>query len=402
MVNTSAGLRHPEIRPAQLRGSSRATSVASGDASGPRVMHVLFTLQPGGMEYGVIKLVNALQDCRIQSSICSTRPGTLKGLVHEAVPVIELDRRAGNDPRLVWQLYRLFRRMRPDIVHTHGWGTLLEGLAAARLAGVPRVVHGEHGTLQLRTHQRWLQRAGWSLADRVLSVSSRLAERMAREVRFPLERIDTIRNGVDLDRFGRIGRVEARLALGLRPDSVVAGTVGRLVAVKDHATLLESLATLRRTGLQPTLVIAGEGPLRAAIEEQIAALDLSGQVRLLGHRPDVETVLAALDVFVLSSSSEGLSNTILEAMATGLPVVSTRVGGADELVEHQVTGELVPSRSPEALSTALAALVNDPHQRATMGAAGRRRVETMFELTATMRRYETLYRDLVETTGPAS
>src|SRR5690606_38208675 len=119
------------------------------------------------------------------------------------VPVFELQRRPGNDLRFVRDLYRLFRRERPHVVHTHAWGTLLEGLVAARLARVPFIVHGEHGTLQLRGYQRRLQRAAWSRVDRVLSVSSRLAERMAAETGFPADRIMTLRNGVDLSRFGR-------------------------------------------------------------------------------------------------------------------------------------------------------------------------------------------------------
>ena len=142
-------------------------------------------------------------------------------------------------------------------------------------------------------------------------------------------------------------------------------------------------------------MIAGEGPLRSTIESRLAALGLDAQIRLLGHRPDVETVFAALDVFVLSSASEGLSNTILEAMASGRPVVATRVGGADEMVVDGVTGLLVAPHDPAALAAALARLVRDSRERCAMGAAGRARVESTFDLADAVRRYEALYQDVV-------
>src|SRR4051794_1288442 len=149
-------------------------------------MHVVYGLRPGGMELGVVKLANGLDPTRVESAICSTTPaGVLKNLVKASVPVFELNRRPGTDPALVWGLYRLFRRERPHVVHTHGWGTLVEGVMAARLARVAAVVHGEHGTLQLRGYQRPVQRHVWSAADRVLCVSSRLAERMTAETGFP-------------------------------------------------------------------------------------------------------------------------------------------------------------------------------------------------------------------------
>ena len=361
-----------------------------------RVMHVVYALQPGGMEHGVVKLANGLGRTRVHSSVCSTKPaGELKHLLAPTVPLFELQRRDGNDPKLVWTLYRLFLRQRPDVVHTHAWGTLFEGLVAARLARVPVVIHGEHGTLQLRPHQRWLQRRGWAAADTVLSVSSRLADRIAHETDFPRDRIRVIRNGVDLSRFGRVDRADARARLNLPLQGTVIATVGRLVPVKDHGTLLEAMAMLRRKGVDAILLIAGDGPLRASLQTRADALGLTDYVRFLGHRTDVECVLGGADVFVLPSASEGLSNTILEAMASGLPVVATRVGGADEMVVEGETGHLVPPQLPAALAEGLMSVLADETKRRAMGAAGRARSEAEFSLEGMVRRYEAIYMEAV-------
>jgi sugar transferase (PEP-CTERM/EpsH1 system associated) len=357
-------------------------------------MHVVYRLDAGGMEMGVVKLVNGLDPGLIRSAICSTKPhSTLKNLVHPSVPLFELNRRDGNDPWLVRDLYRLFRRERPDIVHTHAWGTLIEGAVAARVAGVPVLIHGEHGTLQLRPYQRWLQRRAWSRVDYVLSVSERLADRIWRETGFPRQRLRVLRNGVDLSRFGALDRGDSRRALGLPAHGPVAVTVGRLVAVKDHFSLIDAVGILRRNNMRLVVAIAGDGPLRSALLERAAALDVSDAVRLLGHREDVERVFAAGDVFVLSSKSEGMSNTILEAMASRLPVVATRVGGADEMVVDGETGLLVPPRSPERLAAALGELTGDLARATQMGHAGRRRSEAEFSLEGMLRRYQELYLD---------
>ena len=367
------------------------TTVNGWTIDGPvRVMHVVYTLRTGGMEMGVVKLVNGLDPSRVRSAICSTTPaGEIKALVNPDVPVFELQRRKGNDLQVVKALYRLFRRERPHVVHTHAWGTLLEGLVAARAARVPIVIHGEHGTLQLRAHQRWLQRLGWSAADRVLSVSSVLAHRMSQTTGFPLGRITTIRNGVNLGRFQPASRADARQTLNLPEGRPVVGTVGRLVPVKNQASLVDAVAELQRAGVGATLVIAGEGPEREALE--VRARQRGVDLRLLGYRPDVEQVLAALDVFVLSSVSEGLSNTILEAMASGAPVVATRVGGAEEMIDDGVSGILVPPSDPSALAAAIRRVLAAADGGADMGATARRRAEDDFTLAGMMSRYDALY-----------
>ncbi len=239
--------------------------VAAAPSSPVRVMHVMYALQPGGMEFGVVKVVNGLDPGRVQSSICSTAPavGDMKSFVAQRVPVFELVRRGGNDPALVWRLFKLFRRERPHIVHTHAWGTLVEGLLAARLARVPVVVHGEHGTLQLRGYQAIVQRLVWGRTTRLLSVSRKLAERMAEQTGFPSGRITTIQNGVDFSRFSPALRESARTELGLAPRQLAIGTAGRLVPVKDQANLVDSLALLRDKGVAFTGLIAGEGPCAA-------------------------------------------------------------------------------------------------------------------------------------------
>jgi glycosyltransferase involved in cell wall biosynthesis len=233
-------------------------------------------------------------------------------------------------------------------------------------------------------------------------VSSRLAETMARTTGFPADGIRVIRNGVDLSRFTSADRTEARRLLNLAPGEIAIGTAGRLVPVKDQALLLQALAILARRGAQFTGVIAGDGPLRAQLESQAAALGIAARVKFLGHRPDVERVYAALDLFVLSSKSEGLSNTILEAMASGRPVVATRVGGADELIEEDTTGVTVPPSRPEDLAAAIERFLRDPALLASMGAAARERALTRFALERMVREYTSVYCELGGIASPAA
>lgn len=363
-----------------------------------RVMHLVFRLYRGGMEHNVVKLVNALERSRVTSSICSCMPAdSLKLRLAPDVPLFELTRHQGTDVRLILRLARLFRRERPDVLHTHSWGTLCEGFLAARLARIPVVVHGEHGTMELRPRNRAVQRFLWSRVDQVLSVSSRLAERMAATMEFPEARIAVIRNGVDLTRFTWDARDAVRRELDVAPDECLIGTVGRLEPVKDHATLLSALALLAGKEHAFRAVIVGEGSLMNRLDACVSDLRLGRRVRLLGPRADVERILAALDVFTLTSRSEGLPNTVLEGMAAGLPVVATDVGGTAELVTHGVTGLLVPPEDPAALADAFAELLTNHERRAAMATAARQRAEREFTLDRMVRRYQDLY---VSLAGP--
>ena len=357
-----------------------------------RVMHLLYSLRMGGMELGVLKIVNGADPSLIESSVVSCSPSEVPpSMRSRRVKFFEFNRRQGNDPKLVVWLYNLIRRERPDVLHTHAWGTLCEGVIAGKLAGVPSIVHGEHGTMELRPRNLWVQRRVWGFVDRVLSVSSQLAERMTRETGFPREMITVIRNGVDLSRFGAIDRQAARRRLAIAPDQFVVGTVGRLVAVKDQHNLLEAVAALRSRGVPCVAVLAGDGPLHEELTQQATALGILNQVRFLGARNDVPEIMAALDVFALTSRSEGLSNTILEAMASALPVVATNVGGNSELVIAGETGMLIPAESPENTAAALGRLWSDPARRQAMARAARHRAETEFSLAGMIRNYEALY-----------
>ena len=382
-----------------LRSASHAGDVTPVSEQAPtrrpiHVMHLVYTLRSGGMEHGVVKIVNGLNDTRVVSSICSTTPADPKmcAMVAPSVPVVELKRRRGNDPAIVWAIYKTLRRYRPDVLHTHSWGTLIEGLAAGRLARVPVIVHGEHGTLQLQPRQVAAQRWAWRQADHLLSVSSRLAERMAREVGIAQSAITVIRNGVNLTRFMSADQSITRDRLGLDLDgALVLGAIGRLVDVKDHASLIDAVQILRNRGRRVHAVIAGDGPLRPELESRIAERGLSACVHLLGHRPDVEAVFRAIDIFVQPSRSEGMSNTILEAMASARPVVATHVGGADEMVDDGKTGILVPPAHVTRLAEALERLSADAALRTEMGQAGLARVQSEFSLETMIDGYDAFY-----------
>jgi sugar transferase (PEP-CTERM/EpsH1 system associated) len=392
------------------RHTHDVTSDSAIDRRGPssppartriRVMHLILRLSVGGLEGGVLKLVNGFDRTRFSASIChSWQADSVLEHLSADVPLFEIDkRRYGNDPLFLFRLASLLRRERPHILHTHNWGTLAEGFAAARLAGVPVVVHGEHGTM----HTKWygVQRAIWSRLDGVLSVSRRLSETMSAQVGFPLDRIQTIHNGVDSVRFSPALRASARELFGVAPSDFVVGHVGRLEAVKDQAGLVAALGLLRQRGRPFRALIAGGGSLRGALESQSRSLGLEDQLTFLGARLDVQNVMAAFDTFVLSSTSEGLSNTILEAMASGVPVVATDVGGARELVVPGETGLIVPPADPARLADAIDELGSDLERRARMSRNARDRATTTFGLDTMIRNYEAFYEKLVaRSSGP--
>lgn len=365
----------------------------------PAVVHVMHSLQTGGLENGVVNLVNTADDGFRHIIVCVTEAGPLRSRVKAAVDVFTLNKRPGHDLGAFLRLRALLRRLRPAIVHTRNWAAF-DAIPAARLAGVRVLVHGEHGREvgdpEGRDARRnRIRRLFAPFVSQFVTVSRDLARWLVEDVGLPARKVMTIHNGVDLARFGHGDRREARERLGLPSDTMIVGTVGRLDPVKDQAGLLRAFATVAAEHPGSMLLIAGDGPCREDLSRLVQALGIDGRVRLLGDCRDVPGVLAALDIFALPSIAEGMSNTILEAMASGLPVVATRVGGNPELVEDHVTGRLVVSRDPGALAEAMAAYLDDAHLRALHGKAARQRVTERFSLDRMCESYVDLYRRLL-------
>jgi sugar transferase (PEP-CTERM/EpsH1 system associated) len=350
------------------------------------------------MENGVVNVINATHDQVRHTVVTMTGLGPLSQRLPASVAVQCIGKRAGVDLGAVFRLSQLLRRLRPDVVHSRNWGAF-DTVVAARLAGLGTVVHGEHGREAadpqgLDPRRNRLRRILAPLVSRFVTVSFDLRRWLIATVRIPVHKVVTIHNGVDANRFSPGDPTEAREALGLPAAATVVGTIGRLDPVKDQASLITAFAGLAGSGSSHVLAVVGEGPSRPALENEIRGRGLSDRVRLFGERRDVPTVLRALDVFVLPSRAEGMSNTILEAMATGLPVVATQVGGTPELVEPDVTGRLVPPGDPNALGAALRAYVDDPYLRRLQGKAGRERVLQHFSLDRMAQAHVGLYNSL--------
>ena len=361
----------------------------------PLIVHVVNSLETGGLENGVVNLVNAAEERFRHAVICLTTEGAFRGRVKPAVEVLTIGKRPGKDVRAFGRLMVVLRRLKPAVVHSRNWASF-DAVLAARLVRAGAVVHGEHGRditdpRGINPRRNRLRRMLSPLVDRFVTVSQDLATWLIDEIRVPAAKVVTIHNGVDLMQFGGLGRQEARGRLGIAGDCLVIGTVGRLDPVKDQAGLVEAFATLQVKHAGAVLVIAGDGPCRDSLADLIARRRLQDRVRLLGERRDIAEVLAAMDVFVLPSIAEGMSNTVLEAMATGLPVVATRVGGNPEIVDDGVTGRLVPPLDPLALGLAIDGYLDDPHLRALHGKASRQRVVDHFDLARMAGAYLDLY-----------
>lgn len=297
-------------------------------------------------------------------------------------------------------LARLLRKHPVDIFHTQNTGCE-ESPVAAKLAGLRRVLGTFHVDSTYDLHRersgpshRLLETVSNRCLDTAIAVSHATKRDWLRRTHIPAERVVTIHNGIDPDKFQRRQtRGDARRKLGLPESALIVGGLGRLDEAKGFADLLEAAARLRKDFPNLITAIAGEGVLRQSLEEQVAKLGLDGVVRFLGFQSDVQTVLDALDVFAIPSLCEALPFALLEAMATELPAVGSAVGGIPEVIVEGVTGLIVPPRNPERLAESLRTLLLDAEMRTRMGVAGRRRVIRDFHERDMVRKTIEVYRN---------
>ena len=359
------------------------------------IQHVLLSLQPGGLENGVVNVVNRLDPARFRSSVtCLKEAGAFAARLRgPEIAVHAMGLKPGNDLRLPLRLARLFRRTRTDVVHTRNAEAFFYGVLAAKLAGVRRVVHSEHGRVLPDTRRRMAaQRLLLRFTDAAFAVSEQLRRDLVSHLGVCEGRFEVIYNGVDVARVARADRASARRALGAAADELVVGSVGRLVPVKNYGLLVRAFARVAGATARPMrLVLIGDGPERASLAAAAEAHGVAARTALLGHREDVAELLVGLDAFVLPSVSEGMSNTLLEAMAAGVPVVASDVGGNREIVADGRSGLLFASGDEAQLAAHLRGLLEDPGRRAQLGSAGHDRVVREFSMNAMIRNYEALY-----------
>ncbi|HMF11872.1 MAG TPA: glycosyltransferase [Gemmataceae bacterium] len=348
-----------------------------------RVAHVTLGLDVGGLEKLLVEFARQANRERFELRFVSlTSRGTLAEEIEACGwPVTALEAPAGFRPRITVTLARLLRRWQIDLVHTHDEKPLVYAGPAARLAGVRRVVHTRHGQRpQLTRRQRFLVRIASRLTDHFVCVSQDIARHTV-EQGVAGHLVRTIWNGIDTERFAYVGA---------RADGPIV-CVARLSPEKGVVDLVHATALAIHECPSLRVEIAGDGPCLAQLKNLTEELGISGHVRFLGQVRDVPALLAQASLFVLPSLSEGVSLTLLEAMARGLPVVATRVGGNCEVVVHGETGLLVPAKDPGALAVEMLQLRSDPQRADAMGRAGRRRMEHLFDVRSMVAAYQSLY-----------
>jgi sugar transferase (PEP-CTERM/EpsH1 system associated) len=382
--------------------SLRERSVCT-DARPLRVLHVVNRLDLGGTESGILKVATGLPADEFVHAVCTARGHSPEFAKQRSFSGQVFDAADSESQRqlLVYRFARIIRQFRPDVVHSRNWGAI-EAVFAAKLAGVPAIVHSEHGyelhiLKGLPLRQRLIRRAAYAAADSIFTVTSDLRDYHARQAGVRSSRITVIPNGVDSERFAPRPQTKSacRAALGLPEDSFLVGTVGRLVAIKDQALLIRAAKALVDRGGNISVALAGDGPERSNLAGLAAQLSFLDHVHFVGASKNVPDFLNSLDVFVLPSVSEGMSNTLLEAMSCGLPIVATSVGGNPELIENQVSGLLFPVGDTAQLVEHLSFLAQDSARRRTLGTKARERILDCYRLDAMLDSYRNLYQSLV-------
>ncbi len=366
-------------------------------------MHVVDHLGKGGLENGLVNVIENLDSTRFEHVVYAIRKlgPNAERLAKGGVRVICQGKQDSDSRFQIGRLAGAIREVQPDIVHSRNWAAV-ESVLAARWVRSCKVVHSEHG---LEAHANaseprrrvWFRRLAYELAHRVLSVSYQLRDLHARRTGFAAERMTVIHNGVDRRRFhpDPQARVRVRQELGFAEDEFCIGCVGNFFPVKGHITALEAMEAVAARCPKWRLLLIGEGPERSNLESFVAGHPgWSKHVSFLGSSDRVPELLNALDAYVLPSVAEGISNSLLEAMATGLPVIATETGGNPEVVVDGDSGLLFPIGGFGLLADHLIALQSSQERRLVLAEGGLKRVREEFSLDSMIAKYGQLYEGL--------
>ncbi|MBW2021722.1 MAG: glycosyltransferase [Deltaproteobacteria bacterium] len=358
------------------------------------VLHVVLGLQTGGLERVVLDLITHSSDDIKMHLVCLDEIWDNEDLlIDKCVPWSELHNYGRHKLRTIYSLVRFIYRYQINLIHTHNPGPHFYGSIAGRITGIP-VVHTKHGRNYQKPYNRfWLNRISGFLSNKIICVSKDVKKVAVNIDKFPAHKLVTIINGVEVNRFAGVFMDRTKY-LGINAD-IVIGNVGRIAWEKDHKTLLEAFSLLKRWGRECHLLIVGDGPMKDECVLLAESMGIQENVSFVGNRKDVPQLLACMDIFALSSVSEGTPLTLLEAMAAELPVVCTSVGGNADIVVDGVTGLVVPARDPYSLAKSLDMLILDKTMRVTMGGKGSERVRKEFSIKKTVNEYEALYKEIL-------
>jgi sugar transferase (PEP-CTERM/EpsH1 system associated) len=381
----------------------------TGTQEAPLVAHVIYRLDVGGLENGLVNLINRIPAGRYRHAIiCLTDYSAFRQRIQRGdVPVFALNKPPGNSPITHFKLWRLLKQLRPDIIHTRNLGAL-EATVPAALAGVPVRIHGEHGRDiddldGTNTRRQIVRRLFKPFVHQYIAMSRDLESYLQHKIGVLPSRISQIYNGVDSTRFHPAGKNRDAVPYPdfSGPGHFVIGSVGRMQDVKDPLTLARAFVRLMQatpgSEQRLRLVMVGDGPLRERARMLLAEAGVDQYAWLPGERNDVASIMRSFDLFVLPSLAEGISNTILEAMASGLPVLATAVGGSPELVQAGVTGTLVPRDDPESMARAMRAYAESAELCRRHGMEARRTIERRFGMDAMVNAYMAVYDQLLAT-----
>lgn len=366
-----------------------------------KILYLITELEMGGAQQALFRLLSGLDRERFQPVVACLYNG--RGEVGRQITQLGIrviDVRMARKWRwdALWRLNQLIREERPIMLHASMYHANILGRLFGRLNSIPIIIVSRRTQDFGGQWRRWINRflANWS--DRTIVVSEKVRETEIRQTNLPSEKVLTINNGIDIRNFQILHpalREDIRRDLGIPDNSVVIGSVGRLQKVKGYSKLLSAMQIVNKSYPEVYLVIVGEGDQRKALEQQALLQGLTKNVVFTGLRLDIPKVLMAFDMFALASETEGFPNAILEAMAAGLPVVATDVGGVPELILDKQTGFLVKSGDIRALAQALTSLINDPHLRHQLAKAGQRRIAQHFTIDQTIQKTVSLYDQLL-------